>query len=108
MLCNPALGIAKPLCVIRRKLKKGQKYKLISFNGTTKPNKVCKPNENYWKLLNQYGTLMNFSDDLNFGNDNRVLIQFEQDVIKQGLECHNPVANALWILKTDLEQITEN
>ena len=86
-------------------MKKGQKYKLIRFNGTIKPDKECNPNENYWELINQYGTLVNFSNDLDFGNDNRVLIQFDQDIIKQGLECHNPVANALWILKTDLEII---
>ena len=85
-------------------MKKGQKYKLVSFNGTTKPNKNCQPNENYWKLIGQCGILINFSAALNFSNDHRVLIQFELDVEKQGLSCHNPVGNSLWILKTDLEK----
>uniref|UniRef100_UPI00404943B0 hypothetical protein n=1 Tax=Flavobacterium sp. TaxID=239 RepID=UPI00404943B0 len=85
-------------------MEKGNKYKLISFNGTSKPIKKCQSNENYWKLINQCGTLVNFSEELNFGNDNRVLIQFELDVEQQGLACHNPVENALWILKTDLEK----
>ena len=85
-------------------MKKGQKYKLISFSGTTKPVNKCDPKENYWTLIGQHGTLMNFSQDLNFGNDNRILLQFEQDLKKQGLECHNSVPNALWILKTDLQK----
>ena len=83
-------------------MEKGKKYKLISFNGSIKPSKKCNSDENYWTLIGQDGMLVNFSHDLDFGNDNRVLVQFEQDLKKQGLICHNPVQNALWILKTDL------
>lgn len=83
-------------------MKKYLKYKLISFNGTSESAEVCDSNENYWKLIGQEGTLINFSDDLDFGNDNRVLIKFDEDLVEQGLECHNSLPNALWILKTDL------
>lgn len=86
-------------------MEKGEKYKLIKYNGTVEPNDQCDPKENYWTLIGQCGTLIHFSQDLNFGNDQRVLIQFEKDIKKQGLECHNSVANALWILKTDLQKI---
>ncbi len=85
-------------------MEKGHKYKLISYNGTTKPEDGCDSNENYWILIGQQGTLVNFSEELDFGNDNRVLIQFDQSVLKHGLECHNSVKNALWILKSDLEK----
>ena len=86
-------------------MEKGIRYKLISFNGTIKPGKTCEPNENYWALIGQSGKLINFSQELKFGDNNRVLLKFDQDITKQGLECHNQVSNALWILKTDLERL---
>ena len=85
-------------------MEKGRKYKLVSFNGTTNPDDDCSSNENYWILIGQSGKLINFSTELNFGNDKRVLIRFDQNLENQGLECHNPALNALWILKTDLER----
>lgn len=84
-------------------MQKGQKYELISFNGTTEPSQDCEAHENYWALIGQKGTLIHFADELNFSNKNRVLIQFEQSIEAQGLICHNTVANSLWILKTDLD-----
>lgn len=85
-------------------MEKGQKYKLLTFNGSAKPDEECEPSENYWILIGQLGTLVSFSPDLNFGDDNRVLIQFDQELEKHKLECHNSVPNALWILKADLEK----
>jgi len=84
-------------------MEKGKKYTLVSFNGTTKPEEECSSDENYWVLIGQTGTLVYFSQELNFGNDNRVLIRFDQNIKSQRLECHNSVPNSLWILKTDLE-----
>jgi hypothetical protein len=83
-------------------LEKGLKYKLITFNGTIDSEEILDSNENYWKLIGQEGTLINFLDDLNFGNDERVLIKFDEDLVAQGLECHNSVPSSLWILRTDL------
>ncbi|AFM02759.1 hypothetical protein Fleli_0270 [Bernardetia litoralis DSM 6794] len=84
-------------------MKKGQIYKLISFNGKTESGRNCKPKENYWKLIGMDGTIINFSKELNFGDEDRVLFKFSQDILKQQLECHNTIPNALWILKTDLK-----
>ena len=86
-------------------MKKGKKYKLVSFNGTIKSDETCDPNENYWALIGHSGTLINFAQELNFNNQNRVLFKFDQEIIKFGLESHNSEPNSLWILKTDLESI---
>ena len=83
-------------------MEKGRNYTLVSFNGTTQPDEDFSSNENYWILIGQSGTLINFSEELNFGNDNRVLLRFDKNLANQGLECHNPVRNTLWVLKTDL------
>lgn len=61
--------------------------------------------ENYWKLIGNTGTLLSFANEINFPNDDRVLIQFDFDIKAEGLECHNEKPNSLWILKADLEII---
>jgi len=86
-------------------MKKGRKYILETFNGTRTPDGECDEKENYWKLIEEEGTLINFADDLRFPNKNRVLFQFDCDVKGRGLESHNEKPNALWILKTDLKEI---
>ena len=83
---------------------KGQKYKLKAFNNTVKPKSKCSPNENYWLLIGQQGTLINFADELNFPYTDRVLLQFDNNVIEMGLECHNSEPNSLWILTSDLKK----
>ena len=86
-------------------MQKGQKFELTSFNGTIHPDSDCEEKENYWKLIGQTGTLIKFAEEIDFGDRNRVLIQFDNDIRQQGLECHNPEPNAIWILKTDLLKI---
>ena len=86
-------------------MKKGQKFILETFNGTKTPNKECDENENYWKLIQEEGTVINHADELGFPNKNRVLFQFDCDVKARRLECHNEKPNSLWILKTDLKEI---
>ncbi|MEO9965474.1 MAG: hypothetical protein ABJF11_06790 [Reichenbachiella sp.] len=86
-------------------MEKGQKFELKTFNGKTTANKDCCKNENYWQLISTTGTLVNFAHELNFPNENRVLIQFDVDVKAKGLECHNEIPNALWILTSDLSAI---
>jgi len=83
-------------------MKKGQKFELKTFNGKTTADVDCNENENYWKLIGVTGTLINFARELNFPNEDRVLIQLDVDVNAQGLECHNDKPNALWILSSDL------
>jgi len=82
----------------------GRKYTLVSFNGTTTPEDLCDPSENYWLLIGQSGEIVDTSEEPRFGRDDRVLFRFDQNLKQYGLECHNSVADALWILKTDLER----
>ena len=84
-------------------MKTGLRYKLISFNGIQESIEECESRDNYWLLIGQDVKLLGFSDDFNFGNDSRVLVKFDKDIVKQGLECHNETPNSLWILKTDLK-----
>lgn len=86
-------------------MKKGQKFELKTFNGTTSADEECSKNENFWLLIGETGTLVNFAHELNFHNENRVLIQFDIDVNAKGLECHNEKPNSLWILSSDLSMI---
>ncbi len=85
------------------------KVKLISFNGTLKPDDDCMPSENYWRLINSMGRIIQDPNKEGLystvsGNP-RLLVQFEEDVISLGLVCHNSIENSLWILETDLTEI---
>ena len=82
------------------KMKIGNKIKLNTFNGTTKPDEECLPNENYWKLIGCLGKIVKGPNA-----KSRFLVQFEKDVLSLGLECHNDINNSLWILESDLEGI---
>ena len=81
---------------------KGKSYQLITFNGTDHAFDETSASDNYWQLIGRAGSLVHFADKLNFDNNERVLIQFDIDLEGLGLACHNPVPNALWILKSDL------
>jgi len=82
------------------KMKIGNKVKLNTFNGTTKPDEECSHNENYWKLIGSLGKILKGPND-----KSRFLVQFEKDVISLVLECHNDINNSLWILESDLIEI---
>ncbi len=90
-------------------LKIGSKVVLISFNGSTTPDKDTEPHENYWQLINLAGVVV--KDPNREGifktsfNEKRVLVQFEQNIKSLGLECHNPIDNSLWIRIHDLKEI---
>ena len=86
-------------------MKKGQKIKLESFNGTTIPDNDTDDHENYWKLINEKGTLISFAHEKGVSNKSRVLIKFDNDVKSMGLECHNDEPNSLWILASDLSKL---
>ncbi|SHK19277.1 hypothetical protein SAMN04488028_103316 [Reichenbachiella agariperforans] len=84
-------------------MKQDRKYELKSFNGTLKTKQAVSENENYWKLIGQTGRVISSAEEQDFPDKNRVLFQFDIDVQKLELECHNQKPNALWILKTDLK-----
>ena len=78
--------------------KKGNKIKSISFLGTLKPNEEINSRENYWVLINQEATIIDVFT-------NKVLVLFENELDKYGLENHNPINNSLLISKNDLINI---
>ncbi|WP_181163608.1 hypothetical protein [Pontibacter mangrovi] len=53
-------------------MKKGQKFILATFNGTTTPAKDCEKHANYWKLIQEEGTVTSFAEDMGFPDKNRV------------------------------------
>lgn len=87
------------------KMKKGQATRLVSFNGTVNPDPNIDERENYWKLINEKGTIIYFTHEKKIPNSNRVLIKFESNLKALGLECHNDEPNSLWILMSDLKEI---
>jgi len=86
-------------------MEKGQKYKLISFNGTKSSKEQCDPQENYWKLIGLEVTIEGSAEELNFHDANRVLVFFSTDLISEGLVSHNSIPNTLWIHRKDLERV---
>lgn len=74
---------------------------LRSFNGTAIPPESCHPGENYWMLIGGRGSIV---EPLN--QNGRFLVKFDSSVADQGLHCHNPVPNSLYILATDLEAMS--
>ena len=73
---------------------------LRSFNGTSFAPRDCRPDENYWALIGDVGTVVETINERA-----RVLVKFDRSVSERGLHCHNPVPNTLYILEADLEQI---
>ncbi len=81
-------------------LELNHRVQLRSFNGTEVSPNDCTPEENYWRLIGESGTIVEVVN-----HRKRVLVQFDQPVSVQGLHCHNPIKNSLYILESDLEQI---
>lgn len=71
---------------------------LKSFNGTSSAPHGCHPEENYWALIGENGTVVEPRND-----KGRVLVCFDSSVLQLGLHCHNPVPNSLYILPSDLQ-----
>lgn len=74
---------------------------LRTFNGTSVSPIDCCTNENYWALIGETGIVVKTKNDLA-----RVLIKFDASVLGYGLHCHNESANSLYILESDLEDLT--
>jgi len=92
---------------MRKQIKIGSKVILKSFNGTTSPDENTHSHENYWKLIDSIGTVVQGPDrdesNINLYKEKRVLVKFDLIVKSLGLECHNNVENSLWINIDDLE-----
>jgi len=71
---------------------------LRSFNGVITAPSSCGAEENYWALVGEKGTVIE-----TINSKNRVVVLFDEPVSRYGLHCHNPIANSLYILETDLE-----
>lgn len=77
-------------------IRKDASVTLKSFLGTLIPGEETDNRENYWQLIGQPGTVIQESDQ-------QVLVLFDINLDNAGLENHNPVKNALWIYRSDLE-----
>lgn len=73
---------------------------LRSFNGTLSAPAGCHPDENYWALIGERGSVVETINERG-----RVLVQFYGPVSERGLHCHNPFPKSLYILESDLEKI---
>jgi len=71
---------------------------LRTFNGSSVSPGECSPDENYWALIGETGTVVELKNARA-----RVLVKFDASVAGYGLHCHNEVPNSLYILESDLE-----
>ena len=78
----------------------GVKVKLVTFNGALECSEVCDASENYSSLINSTGTVIKPEN-----SRGRVTVEFDKDVKKLGLHCHNEIPNSLLILPSDLALI---
>jgi hypothetical protein len=74
---------------------------LRSFNGAVFSPEGCHPGENYWVLIGEKGSIV---EPLN--EKGRFLVKFDNSLANQLLHCHNPAPNSLYVLATDLEEIS--
>jgi hypothetical protein len=78
-----------------------------SFNGTGHACPQCDPSEDYWRLINACGSVIQCPKQnrlrADFSPEPRVLVKFDANLNKLGLANHNAVRNSLWILESDLE-----
>ena len=75
------------------------KIKIKSFLGTSHPSKIINEDENYWILIAETGKIIEIEET-------KYLILFDKNLDSLGLINHNPVKNSLWILKSDVEKIS--
>ena len=71
------------------------------FNGISVPPLGCRPDENYWVLIGETGTIV---EPINARG--RVLVKFDTSVNHYGLHCHNEIPNSLYVLESDIEALS--
>jgi len=77
-----------------------RKVELVTFNGQLVSPDKCDPQENYWALIGKTGRVIEPQNARQ-----RVLVEFDENLTKLGLTCHNPKPNSLLILVSDLKLI---
>jgi hypothetical protein len=88
----------------KSKLLIGDRVELCLFNSSLEPPTGTKPSDNYWRLIDACGIVLQTSTESGIQSD-RVLVRFDVDVAALGLACHNPLPNSLWIKRSDLRRI---
>lgn len=88
----------------------GSRVKVKTFHGTRQPTEPVDSNENYWRLVNETGTVV--GDEVKVHpafpeKGDRVLVKFDIDLRRLNLESHNTIDNALWIFLSDLVVLSE-
>ena len=78
--------------------------KLISFNGSRSAPSDVLAHENYWCLIGELGTVLEVSRPDGVDRE-RVLVRFNSNLNELGLDIHNDVPNALWIIRHDLVEV---
>jgi len=78
---------------------------LKSFLGTETAEIEIDEAENYWKLLNISGKIIQKKEHVHPAFPEKglqVLVCFFDDLQKFNLVCHNEIPNSLWIFQSDL------
>ncbi len=83
----------------------GDAVLLVSFLGTESPDNAVANNENYWFLIGKKGFVVQTEAQACMRRHplgERVLVRFETDMRKLGLDCHSQIPNGLWVFVADL------
>ena len=82
---------------------KDSRVRLKTFQGLSKSPYDVDENDNYWKLIGQFGTVIdNELDDIE-----KVLVLFDVDLEDFHLANHNPIKNSLMIKIKDLDLVVQ-
>lgn len=88
------------------KHKVNDRIKIKSFFGTKNSDSKVDDSENYWKLIGESGKIIKIKSSPHpafLDKGIQVLIQFDEDLNKLGLEAHNEEKNSLWFFQNDIE-----
>lgn len=87
----------------------GKRVVLKSFCGEQTGPAGTIPAENYWLLIGRWGRIVRPGSQASllagFSVEPRLLIRFDDSVAGLGLEAHNEIPHALWILVSDLAEV---
>jgi len=86
----------------------GNKVVVKSFWGKQAPDEDVDDKYNFWKLIGETGVIINKRNNHPYyeNKGEQVLIKFDKNFQKSGLEMHNDAENSLWFFAKDVEKIT--
>ncbi len=86
------------------KIEIGDKVILKSFHNKTTAPKDTSDDENYWKLIGLTGRVLKMRGFHPAYKDMgpQALVEFDDDLLKYRLNCHNDPPNTLWIFVSDM------